>query len=270
MAVTDMTQQLPWWARQGAGPTGGPAAAPQGASSQDWLNYLMSMAGVGSAQAGQPDINKILNSGGTPPVPNNSIVPPTGPPGPPAPPPPGPPMGPPSPLAQPGGSDPMQASPGALGTTVGQPNWFQALANANPGVAGPPMSPNVPSPAAQPVSAQGPVAGPLSTGGASGMGSTSNPRFVALDSRPNASPQNSLRGGPQATALNLAGLFGGKPAVSNTRVAGPMANGGAPSGDNWNIDSDGNVTPNYGDDGSSPQRVPRSKWPLPPRRPAGM
>jgi hypothetical protein len=48
----------------------------------------------------------------------------------------------------------------------------------------------------------------LATGGATGQGATSNPRFIGI-SAPNMSPQNSMRGGPQGTALNLAGLFGG-------------------------------------------------------------
>ena len=64
------------------------------------------------------------------------------------------------------------------------------------------------------------------------MASTANPRFIGID-QPNASPQNSMRQGPQGTALNLAGLFGGKPAVSNTRVAGPMAKAAAPAGGDW-------------------------------------
>jgi len=58
MAVTDLTDDLPWWTRQGAGPTGGPAATPQGAGGQpgagdstSWLNYLSQMFGVSPAQA---------------------------------------------------------------------------------------------------------------------------------------------------------------------------------------------------------------------------
>jgi hypothetical protein len=120
------------------------------------------------------------------------------------------------------------------------------------------------APMGPPIPAGGLPQGPMATGGASGMGSTANPRFIGIDA-PNASPQNSMRQGPQGTALNLAGLFGGKPAASNTRVAGPMAQGGAPSGDNWKIDpKTGDVAPDLA------QRTPKSKWPMPPRRPAGM
>ena len=51
MAVTDLTDSLPWWARQGPGPTGGLAAAPSGgggppgAQGMSWLQYLQQMFG---------------------------------------------------------------------------------------------------------------------------------------------------------------------------------------------------------------------------------
>ena len=100
------------------------------------------------------------------------------------------------------------------------------------------------------------------------MGASSNPRFVGLD-RPNANPGigggmlGGARGGPQGTALNLAGLFGGggvnpnAPAANaqpvSGRVAGPLAGSSpgmravAPSGDDWDIDpTTGEVVPNYG------------------------
>ena len=52
-----------------------------------------------------------------------------------------------------------------------------------------------------------------------------NNRFIGI-AQPNASPQNSMRAGPQATALNLAGMFGGRgqpaPAPVNPNV--PAAN----------------------------------------------
>jgi hypothetical protein len=248
MAVTDLSQEMPWWARQGAGPTGGPSAAPQGggASSQDWLQYMMQMAGVGSAQAADnPQIAALkaaaaAQAGGAPPQAGPANIP----------------VGPSTiPPQQPPGPPPGQgASPAPWFNSGNTPMpWNGPTAQPPPR----PIDPNVASPAAQPVSAQGPVAGPLSTGGASAMGSSANPRFIGVDA-PNASPQNSMRGGPQGTALNLAGLFGGgKPAVSNTRVAGPMANGGAPSGDNWNIDPQtGDVTsnPNIGNPLSAPGR----------------
>jgi hypothetical protein len=78
--------------------------------------------------------------------------------------------------------------------------------------------------------------GPLALGGAGGVGATSNPRFVQLDQGQNIDPTN-RRGGPQMTALNLSGLFGGMPqgnpsatpragvpgANAPPRVPGPMA-----------------------------------------------
>ena len=58
MAVTDLTgmSDLPWWARPGPGPTGGPAAtpggaAPAGADQAQWLQYLQQMYGGGGAGA---------------------------------------------------------------------------------------------------------------------------------------------------------------------------------------------------------------------------
>jgi hypothetical protein len=112
----------------------------------------------------------------------------------------------------------------------------------------------------------------LATGGATAMGASSNPRFVGLDYRPNANPGigggmlGGARGGPQATALNLAGLFGGGGGAPGApgRVAGPMAQGGGMGdflpksigGDNWDIDADGNVVPNYGPLGKT--KTPKS------------
>jgi hypothetical protein len=97
-----------------------------------------------------------------------------------------------------------------------------------------PMAPGSTTMAAP--AAAAPVPGPLATGGATGVGATSNPRFVGI-SAPNMSPQNSMRGGPQGTALNLAGLFGGGgvnpnvPAANAQPVAsvpGPMASAPMP------------------------------------------
>jgi hypothetical protein len=56
----------------------------------------------------------------------------------------------------------------------------------------------------------------LAAGGAGGQGATANPRFIGID-RVNQPMENSAmtRGGPQGTALNLAGLFNrGQPAVN--------------------------------------------------------
>ena len=93
-----------------------------------------------------------------------------------------------------------------------------------------------------------------------------NNRFVQVD-RPNASAAGGFgRGGPpQMTALNLAGLFGGRgqPAAAVNPANVPAANaqpvsalasgqsGGmvpdAYPGDNWDIDAQGNVVPSFGD-----------------------
>jgi len=230
MAVTDLTDSLPWWARQGAGPTGGPGAAPQGAgvggqpppgmNQQAWLAYLMSMFGPGAAQAAENDPMGTLRSGGTPvaaaltsggpPVPPSVASDPSAAPNPYA----GP---------QPGLSAPNYTNPFlAAGATPGAGLDAAALirspggATTTPG-AGP--LPNVPAPAAQPVSA---VPGPLATGGAGGQGATSNPRFVQVD-RPNADPTGRGGGPPQMTALNLAGLFGGGQPAAAAAPAGPLA-----------------------------------------------
>jgi hypothetical protein len=228
--VTDLTDSLPWWTRQDAGPTGTPAATPQGGGvggqpppgvdQQTWLNYLMQMFSPGSAQAGQPDINAQLNAGGSP-VP--SALSGGGPPVPPsvnAAPPPAP---------APGGSILPQArgaavppGPMAAGSSV----LPQGAAQAST-----PMGPPIP-----PGGVPSPVPGPLAPGGAGGVGATSNPRFIGIPA-PNMSPQNSMRGGPQGTALNLAGLFGGGgvnpnvPAANAQPVAsvpGPMASAPMP------------------------------------------
>ena len=68
------------------------------------------------------------------------------------------------------------------------------------------MSPTAPPSAGQ--TAPGSVPSPLATGGAGGIGATSNPRFVQLNQGQNIDPTARNRG-PQMTALNLAGLFGG-------------------------------------------------------------
>ena len=298
MAVTDLTDSLPWWARngsgaaQGAGPTGTPSATPMGAGGQpgsgdsaSWLQYLSQMFGVSPAQAGELSQNGLplgatwaLNHGGTPPV-NNSInagvVPPAG-----APQqqPPGPPVG--AGMLDQSGVVRMGGPNGVLNTQpptgasapVGASLLDQSGVGRSPaGVLTPGVNPNAPAPNAQPVSAAAPVPGALAAGGAAGTASTSNPRFIGID-RPNADP-TARRGSPQGTALNLAGLFGGgQPAAApaaapgaRPKVAGPLAGGGmVPStypGDNWDIDAQGNVVPNYGSPTSTTgplQRPPKS------------
>jgi hypothetical protein len=71
MAVTDLTDSMPWWARGGAGApgaTGGPGAAPMGAGgapggpdSQAWLQYLSQMYGITPDQAAT-----MMQGGGSP------------------------------------------------------------------------------------------------------------------------------------------------------------------------------------------------------------
>ena len=264
MAVTDLTDSLPYWARQGVGygggpgPTGGPGAAPQGAGgSAAWLQYLQQMFGPGAAQAAQNGGNP--HGDGPPgPVSANPLLGSSVGMNPPQPPGPAAPMRPPnSPGKQPGA-----LSSGALGAFNHMPapqNPGPAASNMPfPGQVDPrgyfaPSAPPAPTQgAANPLASAGPgaaapVPGPMASGGASAMGASSNPRFVGID-QPNASPQNSMRGGPQGTALNLAGLFGGgAPGRAPGRVAGPMAKGqgGAPSGDDWSIDpATGEVVPN--------------------------
>ena len=84
-----------------------------------------------------------------------------------------------------------------------------------------PTPPAADAPAGSPSATPKP-AGPLATSGGGGATMKRTPgapnlgyyqgnnnRFIGI-AQPNASPQNSMRAGPQATALNLAGLFGGR------------------------------------------------------------
>ena len=246
MAVTDMTESLPWWAR-GAGPTGQGPAPPRGGNSAAWLQYLASMFSPSSANAAEAPVSA-ANGG---PSPDDIAAlkaaqaagPQTQPPDVPAaaphaaahthPPPPDP-----APPPKPIPPDPRPAA-----THMPFPGQIDPRGYFAPSVA----NPNAPAPAAQPVSASraaGPVAGPLASS-----------RFIGID-RPNADPLAGGRGGgggPQGTALDLSGLFHGKPTVSVTRGLGAMANGGAPQGDNWDIDANGNVTPRYGPAGGGRQ-----------------
>ena len=233
MAVTDLTDSLPYWARQGIGygggpgPTGGPGAAPMGAgNSASWLQYLQQMFGPQAAQAGENDPMAALRAGGSP-VPSalsggGPAVPQSV-----ASPPPGPTAGGPGgigsdvrfPLTQQGPDYRTQQPDPRLLPAGAAPSAANPLATAGPGAAGP-------------------TPGPLASGGATGAGASANPRFVGI-SAPNMSPQNSMRGGPQGTALNLAGLFGGGapgaprgvnpanlPAPAAQTVSGPLAQGG--------------------------------------------
>jgi hypothetical protein len=277
MAVTDLTDSLPYWARQGVGygggpgPTGGPGSAPMGAgNSASWLQYLQQMFGVSPANAaelgaaGSPAPSALSggNDGnnpyqaaaganpaqggpyvgsGAPPMAAASIAQPT-----------------PAPVA----SDPatrnmpFPQNPGPAAQNMPFPGQIDPR-----GYFAPSTNPNAPAPNAMPVSAQrpaaAPVPGPLATGGATAAGASANPRFVQLDQGQNTDPTARNRG-PQMTALNLAGLFnGGGPSSrvmspANT-VPGPLASKGrAYPGDDWNIDANGNVVPNYGSLSNAP------------------
>ena len=278
MAVTDLTDSLPWWTRQGAGPTGGPGAAPMGAGGQPggvggqpppgvnpqaWLAYLTQMMNpVSSAEASplHPDLNSpffpLNSAGGSSPPMQASMQDGGNPHG----------DGPPGPVSQ----DPRlgssvtvsnQAQPGPMTGPAGpvsnlptpqrpplagpQTGPAGPIANLPPGPGGQPQTGPPPQPPYNPLSggsantglpaapaATAPVPGPLATGGAGGQGATSNPRFVQLDQGQNTDPAARNRG-PQMTALNLAGLFGGGggvnpnvPAANAQTVSGPLAQGG--------------------------------------------
>jgi hypothetical protein len=254
MAVTDLTDGLPWWARQGAGPTAGPAAAPQGAggppgagNSASWLQYLSQMFGISPAQAAtlsqnggpnpanmpSPDASNMAlqiidntadhGTGDNPPV-SPFVVPPAPPQAnPPAP------AGPPAPSpapsmpARPAGvsASGLPLQPGAL--SPGALSQFASAAGGPIGSGGyvpwpsggGSMSPTAPPPAGQ--TAPG---GPLATGGAGGQGATSNPRFGTFQYQ---DPNSVGNRAPIYTALNLGGLFGGGQPAVNPNAPAPNA-----------------------------------------------
>ena len=278
MAVTDLTYSLPWWARGGAGPTGGPAATPMGGSDptppagvsmQDWLNWLQQWTGHGDGDNPPATPQPVPPA---PPIAASVQQPPAASPGPPV----GAGMLDQSGVARMGGPNGVLNTqpPTGASAPVGASLLDQSGVTRNPtGVLTPgaPATPAGTSPASPVAAPAARVPGPLASGGAAGSAATSNPRFIGLDYRPNASPQNSMRAGPQSTAFNLAGLFGqGQPAAApaapgaRPQVAGPLAGGGmVPStypGDNWDIDAQGNVVPNYGSPGTTGplQRPPKS------------
>ena len=267
MAITDLTDSLPYWARQGGpGATGGPTGAPQGSGglpgagdSASWLQYLSQMYGITPDQAmamlnggASPDGNPHGDGPAAPPAPvvapprpimAAQTQPPTVPqstgdefPGPQLRP--GPPVG--AGMldqsgVQRGPMGVLRTQPGAS-APVGAGLLDQSGVARNPaGVLTPGTGP------AAPVAAPAPVAGPLASGGAAGTAAASNPRFIGIDA-PNASAQNSMlsRGAPQGTALNLAGLFGGggqnpnipasnaQPVSAQRPVPGPLASAPMP------------------------------------------
>jgi hypothetical protein len=270
MPVTDLTPTLPW----GGSPNGQTQLPPGYGGGTSWLNYLASMFNpVSSAQADvlHPNLTQPMHNFSNPPPANGpgpGNVGPVqldnghgdGPPGPVNPDPTG------SSVTmapkQPPGLDPTtmaaaRAAFAAPATFAGsQPNQGGGFAGAGAGAGGPSWFPggsNTPMPWNSPVStprgidqatadagraalaAPGATAAPRATP----QGGGPNNRFVQLDQGQNIDPTN-RRGGPQMTALNLAGLFGGgqgeapgagqpqgTPAQTpRPTVPGPMAQGG--------------------------------------------
>ena len=245
MPVTDLGDGLPWWL-QGPGPTGAPTTQPQGSGggAQNWLDYLYNMVNpVSSAQAdvlhpnlSHPNLSSPM--GGSAPYGGHSTN-----------------YGPPRPadgamnasISVLGGGAPTgaglpdqsgirrmpngvlatQPTPPPVGAGLPDltgiprtPNGVLATAPP-PGAAGPGGGVGGPAPAAAP-------AGPLSSsGGATGMGAASNPRFVQIAS-PNLSAAGmGSRGAPMMTALNLGGLFRGGGGASNAPAAAAPSGGAA-------------------------------------------
>ena len=159
-------------------------------------------------------------------------------------------------------------------------NPLQAASQANPaqgvapGIGAYPDSTNYPhtltppgSPSATPRPADSNAKGPLASpdapavkpmkrrAGAPNLGYYQpNNRFIGIDA-PNASAQNSMRAGPQGTALNLAGLFGGRgqgsvnpnaPAANAQPVSAASSPNAYPGDAGWDVDANGNPVPNYG------------------------
>jgi hypothetical protein len=276
MAVTDLTDLLPYWARggqggpSGPGPSGTAGAAPMGSgglpgagNSASWLDYLSQMFGVSPAQAGEaPDPLAVLRAGGTPPVNNTldaSVVPPANAP---VPPPPPAATGPqPDLFPRTGGwaARPAGVSASGLPLSPGSEN-NASLAQFGPNASAPwpsgggSVNPNAPVTAARPASAVHPAV-------AAAAAAAQNPRFVQID-RPNMDPAGGARwqGSPQMTALNLAGLFGGganpanvpsaaaQPVSATRRVPGPLAKTG------YNIPGSGYTLTPQGD-------VTGTRWP---------
>ena len=304
MPVTDLTDSLPWWAQQGGAPGGGQQPPGNGAG---WLQYLSQMYGISPQQAAtmmqsggnpadmpSPDASNMsmvdlsrangapfkipgqddapaVTAADQPPPPYNPLSggsantgvrvrTPT-------------PPGPTTMPARPAGVSatglplsPGSLSPASLAAFNAPVPWRGPLAGDSPANTAWAGGDNPDAPAAN----ARPIKGPLATGGAGGMGATSNPRFTMID-RPNAPAGGSPygRGGPpQMSALNLAGLFGGGP--RGGPAAAPMGTGGGGAG--YQVSAPGAAATqqgldytgqNFGGPGG-PVRGPLANRPLPP------
>jgi hypothetical protein len=242
MPVTDLTPTLPW----GGSPNGQTQLPPGYGGGTSWLNYLASMFNpVSPAQADvlHPNLNN--SQAALHPMYNFSNPPPANGPG-------------------PGNVGPVQLADSVTMAPPGQGALPQARGVANPpfprqtfagsqpnqgggfdqgilpqarGVAVQPgpMAPgnSILQPGADRGVAPSPAApGATAAPSAAPQGGGPSNRFVQLDQGQNIDPTN-RRGGPQMTALNLAGLFGGGGQPQGTpsqtprpAVPGPMAQGG--------------------------------------------
>ena len=166
------------------------------------------------------------------------------------------------------------------------PPTFNWPASSTP--TGMPAPPPQGSPSATPKPAGATPTGPLAASGGGGATMKRTPgapnlgyyqgnnnRFIGI-AQPNASPQNSMRAGPQATALNLAGMFGGRgqpaaavnpnaPAANAQPVS--MVNGPTPVGQGLNPSGNLALT---GGNSPGPNQFSSVPVPLPPKRPPGL
>ena len=171
---------------------------------------------------------------------------------------------------------------GVYPASAGQPPFESGF----PGTGAPAGSPSA---TPRPVGSgpKGPLASPTNTAtpmkrtaGAANLGyyQPSN-RFIGID-QPNASAQNSMRAGPQATALNLGGLFGGRgqqPAANpanvpaaNAQPVSAVANGPTPYGpDIPRLNPSGNLALTGGNS-PGPNQFSSVPVPLPPAMPGGI
>ena len=190
---------------------------------------------------------------------------------------------------------PVQGGQGGIGAYPDSTNYPHSMTpptfNYPPSSTptGMPTPPGSPSATPRPVGsgAKGPLASPTNTAtpmkrtaGAPNLGyyQPSN-RFIGI-AQPNASAQNSMRAGPQATALNLGGLFGGRgqqPAANpanvpaaNAQPVSAVANGPTPYGpDIPRLNPSGNLALTGGNS-PGPNQFSSVPVPLPPAMPGGI